>query len=159
MFEYSHGHYTHPKELVAGTTVCVVMLLIHLLSSVSFDFSSKICALLEWLALKTTCPAGMEVSVPRAQVEVEAGTQAPRPARGCTSNPWPKEPGQWPYTTPYLSNRTVSQSTGLCSSSVRIISYGNMPKRLPNGHILTVCPTGDHWRCCLVLRHCVRLVF
>ncbi len=130
------GQYTHLNDLGDGTAVYVVMLLLHFFSAVSFSFSSKICAIPEWLALKTNCPAAMEAAVPRARPEGPAGTRGLRGSRGCTSRLWPREPGPWPFTTQFLSNRTASALTALCSSSARIISYGNMPKRSPNGHIL-----------------------
>ena len=132
------GRHTHLKDFEDGNTVCVVMLLLHFFSSVSFGFSSKICAIPVWLALKTNCPAAMEAAVPRARPEGPAGRRALRGVRGCTSRRWPREPGPWPFTTPSLSSRTASPSTALCSSSARIISYGSTPKRSPNGHILTV---------------------
>ena len=132
------GRDTHLKDLGDGTTVCVVMLLLHFFSEVSFGFSSKICAIPVWLASKTNCPAATEAAVPRARPEGPAGSRGLRGARGCTSRRWPREPGPWPFTTPFLSNRTASPLTAPCSSSVRITSYGNMPKRSPNGHILPV---------------------
>ncbi len=142
------GRYTHLKDPGDGTTVCIVMLLLHFFSAVSrFGFFSKICAIPVWLALKTNCPAATEAAVPRARPEGPTGSRVPRGARGCTSRRWPREPGPWPFTTPFPSNRTASPLTALCSSSVRIISYGNMPKRSPNGHILTAqcnTPFRDH---------------
>jgi len=85
------------------------MLLTHTLSDVNLDFYSQICAFLEWLASKMISRPGMEVVVAlqRVQSEGPAGSQAPRPDRGSISKQWPKEPGQWPYTTQYRSNRTA----------------------------------------------------
>lgn len=143
--EYSLEHSTHRKDRVAGTTVCVVMLFLYLLSSVSLDLLSKICAILEWLASKRNYLTGVEGSVKRAHQGGQVGQQAPQAALGCTNNQWPKEPGQWPFTTPSLSSRAVLLSTGLSSSLVRIVSYGNMPKRLPNGHILFLLKTTYFW--------------
>lgn len=138
MFDsYVRGRYTHLKDLGYGA-VCVVMLLLHLLPGVSFGFSRKICAIPEWLALKTNCLAAMEACVPRARPEGPAGCRGLRGSRGCTSRRWPREPGPWLFTTPFQSNTAASPLTALCSSSVRIISYGSMPKRSRNGHILTV---------------------
>lgn len=116
--------------------LCVVMLLLCLLSSLSLDFFTKICAIVEWLDSKRNYPTGVEGSVKRAHQGGQVGQQAPQAALGCTNNQWPKEPGQWPFTTPSLSSRAVLLSTGLYSSLVRTVSYGNMPKRLQNGHIL-----------------------
>lgn len=118
------------EELVAGTTSRVVMLLLYSLSDVNLDFYSQICAFLQWLASKTISRPGMEaVDLQRVQAEGSAGNRAPRADRGCISKQWPKEPGQWPYTTRYRSNRTVSQSTDPFSSSAKIISFGNMQRK------------------------------
>lgn len=56
--------------------------------------------------------------------------------RECTSSPWRRERGRWPSTTPFPCARIASQSTARCSSSARITSSENTPKRSPNGHIL-----------------------
>lgn len=107
--------------------------MLHLIPGVSFGFSSNTCSLPPWLALKRTWPAATEAAAPRDRPEGPAGC---RGSRGCTSRRWPREPGQWRSTTPSPSNRAASPLTALCSSSVRITSYGNMPTRSPNGHIL-----------------------
>lgn len=103
----------------------------------SCGFSSKTGALPGWPALKTNSPAAMEAAVPWDRAEGPAG---PRGSRGCTSRRWRREPGPWPFTTPFRSNRTASPLTALCSPSVRITSYGNMPKGSQSGHILNVYP-------------------
>lgn len=150
MFDSSvRGRYTHQKDLKDGTTVCVVMLLLHFFSGVNFGFSSKICDIPEWLALKTNCQSAMEAAVPRARPEGPSGSRVLRGARGCTSRRWPREPGPWLFTTPYPSNRTASPLTAPCSSLVRITLYGNMPKRSLNGHILTAQSYLD--TCCCML--------
>ncbi len=56
--------------------------------------------------------------------------------RECTSSLWRREPGLWPSIIPFPCARTVSPSTARCSSSARITSSENTPKRSPNGHIL-----------------------
>lgn len=112
---------------MAGTTQCVVMLLIYALSDVNFDFYSEICAFLEWLASKTIYD--MEVVVQRVVEGGQAGREAPQAAQGCTSSQWPKEPGQWPSITQSLSNKTVLLSTDPFSSSAKITSYGNMQRK------------------------------
>lgn len=113
---------------MAGTTQCVVMLLIYALSDVNFDFYSEICAFLEWLASKTI--NDMEVAVQRVVEGGQSGREAPHPAQGCIRvSQWPKEPGQWPYITQSLSNKTYLLSTGPFSSSAKITSYGNMQRK------------------------------
>lgn len=111
-----------------------VVMLFHFLSGVSFGQNR---ALPEWLALKTNRPAAMEAAVPRGRPEGPAGSRGLPGAQGCTSRPWPREPGLWRFTTPSQSSRTASPSTDPSSSSARITSYGNTRRRSPNGHILS----------------------
>lgn len=121
-----------------------VVMILHFLYGLTCGFSnSNICAVPEWLALKTTCPAAMQAVVPRAQ-EGPPDNRLLLAPTGCTSRRWLKEPGPWLFTTPFLSNRTASALTALCSSSARITSYGNTPKRSQNGHILTATSRMKH---------------
>lgn len=115
-----------------GTAGSAVMLHLHPYSA-SFCVSSKLFSVTEWLVLKTRRSAASEAAVPRGRPEGPTGSRT-----GGRISLWPREPGPWLYTAPFLSSRTSSPLTAPCLSSARIISSGNMPKRSTNGHILTV---------------------
>lgn len=120
-------------KLWFGWSVCVVMFFPSISTDTSLDFLLWICAFPEWLALQKIYPLAMEEAlaaegeVDRARGEGEPGVVALRVAKGCTSSPWPRERGQWPFTTPTLSNRAALLSTAPSSSSARTISSGSMP--------------------------------
>ena len=129
---------------VVWTGVLVVMLLPSICIDTRLDSPCWICAFPEWLASQKISPAAMEEVVEaEAEVDRAAGEGVPgvavlQGARGCTSSRWLNEPGQWPYTTPTLSNKTASPSTAPCSSSARTTSFGSMQNESPSGHILNI---------------------
>lgn len=110
-----------------GWSVFVVMRLPFICTDISLDFPFWICAFPEWLASQKIYPPAMEAAqaaegeADRAPGEGEPGVVALRVARGFTSNRWPREPGQWPFTTRTPSNKTASLSTAPSSSSARTI--------------------------------------
>lgn len=75
----------------------------------------------EWLGSETKCRPGTAAGAPvRGDPAVAAAGKAAHPGpRGCTSNRWPREPGPWPSTTQFRSDRTAWRSTALCFSSVK----------------------------------------
>lgn len=102
----------------------------------SLDSNTCSCAILEWPGLEMICPPAMELGCQRVLEEGAAGKVDLHLAKGCTSSPWLSGRGPWLCITPSLSNRTASPLTGPCSSSVKTMSSGNMPKGSLSGHIL-----------------------
>ena len=121
-FQWGHLVFTFSKTqrflytlLCFGWSLFVVMRLPSITTETSLDFPFWICAFPEWHASQKIYPPGMEEAqaaegeADRALGEGEPGVVvALRAARGCTSSRWPREPGQWPFITRTLSNKTAS---------------------------------------------------
>lgn len=143
-FQWGHlvPHPSSWRQQRFGWSAPVVMRLPSTPTDTRSDFPSWICAFPEWLASRMIFPAGMEEARAaegegaRAPGEGAPGAAALRAARGCTSSPWPREPGLWPSTTPTPSSRTASPSTAPSSSSARTTSSGSTPSGSQSGHIL-----------------------